>query len=313
MTILIKPKRLKQFFVKKVRLWPILRVGSYLAVMAIAIFGVRPISKRLVVTLGMSWNTPFDMMITVALVLFGTWVCRRFIDKRDMSGLGFGLYKGWLGDISIGLLLGATLTGIVFLIELSLGWIEVTGFAWTTRSFDSFVIRLSVAAANMLAVAVMEETICRGYMLQTLEKAIGTPAAVFVSSAFFGVVHLMNPSAKGWADYVLVFTITLAGIMLAMAYYLRRSLWLPIALHFAWNMCEYYIFGLTGVPAAYARFMSTEVTGPTLWVGMPYSAFGPEVGMLGVITIFLGIGVIWIMKRHYMNRMPPNHSMQETP
>jgi membrane protease YdiL (CAAX protease family) len=303
MTILRKPQSLKQFFVKKDRLYPLWRMGIYLGVMAIAYFGVKPVSKRLAVTLGMSWNTLFDLMITVALVLLGTWFCRRFVDKRDMSSLGFGLYKGWLGDISIGLLLGTALIGAVFLIELLLGWIEVTGFAWTTRSFNSFVIGLSVAAVNMLAVAVMEETFCRGYMLQTLEETIGTPAAVLVSSAFFGIVHLTNPSAKGWADYILIFTITLAGIMLAMAYLVRRSLWLPIALHFAWNMCEYYIFGLAGVPADYARFMATEVTGPTFWVGMPYSAFGPEVGMLGVLTTLLGIGVIWNMKRRYANKM----------
>jgi len=154
-----------------------------------------------------------------------------------------------------------------------------------------------MAAANMLAVAVLEETFSRGYMLQTFEEAIGTPAAVLVSSAFFGILHLLNPSAKGWADYVIPFTLTLAGVMLAIAYLARRSLWLPIALHFAWNVFEYDIFGLTGVPVEYASFLATEVTGPTVWVGLPHSAFGPEVGILGVLAILLGIGVLWAMKR----------------
>jgi len=41
------------------------------------------------------------------------------------------------------------------------------------------------------------------YLLQTLEEWIGLPAAVIISSAMFGVGHLLNPTATGWANYVI--------------------------------------------------------------------------------------------------------------
>jgi uncharacterized protein len=123
------------------------------------------------------------------------------------------------------------------------------------------------------------------------------PWAVAITSSVFGVIHLINPSAHGWANYVIPFTLTMAGVMLALAYLVRRTLWLPIALHFAWNTFEYEIFALTGAAPESARFLVTEITGPALWVGLPNSSFGPEVGLLGVLAMLAGIGVLWRMVR----------------
>lgn len=66
---------------------------------------------------------------------------------------------------------------------------------------------------------------------------------------------------------------------------------------FAWNIFEYDIFGLTSAPAQHAEFFVTEVTGPTFWVGLPNSAFGPEVGVLGVLAMLLCVGLFWLLRR----------------
>ena len=262
----------KRFFVKDGRLRPIWRLALFLPLVTVVY-----IHRQL--------------LALVVVVVF-----LRHLDRRRIVSLGFGLHRRWLKDTGIGLLLGAGLIGMVFLIELAFGWIDVSGFAWDTRT--GFANALAVAILSMLFVAVSEETIFRGYILQNLEEAFGTGTAVIVSSILFGAFHLLNPTATEWAKYVIPFTITLAGVMFAVAYLAHRSLWLPIALHFSWNICLYDIFGLAGAPANSATFLVTDVKGPAFWVGLPHTAFGPEAGMLSVIAMLLGIVSVRLLCRY---------------
>jgi len=221
----------------------------------------------------------------------------RHLDKRRFSSLGFTLHRGWLKSIGVGLLLGAGLMGMIFFIEFIFGWIEVRGFAWESR--PDFTNAFTGSILHMLFVAVSEETVARGYILQNLEECFGIRTAVIVSSCLFGIAHLLNLMflpTTGWAYYVIPFTITIGGVMAALAYLVYRSLWLPIALHFSWNIFLYDVFGLAGAPANSATFLITKVKGPASWVGIPDSAFGPEIGILGVIAILLGIFLLWLYK-----------------
>jgi membrane protease YdiL (CAAX protease family) len=262
----------KRFLVKDGRLRPIWRLALFLPMITVV-------------------YVHRQVLALVVVVVF-----LRHIDKRRISSLGFGLHRGWLTNVSIGVFLGAGLIGMIFVIELIFGWIDVKGFAWESR--PDFANALAGAIVAMLFVAVSEETIFRGYILQNLEECFGMPTAVIVSSILFGAFHLFNPTATVWANYVIPFTLTLAGVMLAAAYLVRRSLWLPIALHFSWNICLYDIFGLAGAPADSATFLITDVKGPAFWIGLPHTAFGPEVGILSVIAALLGIVLLRLLWRY---------------
>lgn len=49
--------------------------------------------------------------------------------------------------------------------------------------------------------------------------------------------------------------------------------------------------------ADHAIFLITELTGPAVWVGLPDSAFGPEVGLLSIGATILGLGLLsWMVK-----------------
>lgn len=293
------PERWKTFFVKEGRLCPIWRVLLYLPLQFLLwILSLQcEIVQTAPYTLAALVYGTLGKVITIAVVLLSTWVWLRLLDKRDMVSLGFSFRQGWLSDVGIGLLLGAGLTGIIFVVEVLCGWIDVQGFAWNTRPAGRVAFDLYMALVSMTVVAVAEETWMRGYLLQTLEEGCGTLVAVIVSSFVFSLPHLLKPTATGWAKYVIPFTFTLGGVMFAMAYLAHRSLWLPIGLHFAWNTSVHHIFGLTGAPAQRATFFITEVTGPAFWVGLPNSDFGPQVGMLGVLATLLGLGLIWLFWR----------------
>jgi membrane protease YdiL (CAAX protease family) len=265
------PKRWKTFFVKECRLCPIWRVLLYLPLQFL--LWILSLQCEIVQTAFYPLATlvygTLRKIITIAVVLLSTWVWLRLLDKRDMVSLGFSFRQGWLPDVGIGPLLGAGLTGIIFVVEVLCGWIDVQGFAWNTQPAGRVAFDLYMALVSMTVVAVAEETWMRGYLLQTLEEGCGTPVAVIVSSFVFSLPHLLKPTATGWAKSAIPFTFTLGGVM----------------------------FGLTGAPAQRATFFITEVTGPAFWVGLPNSDFGPQVGMLGVLATLLGLGLIWLFWR----------------
>ncbi|HOT90109.1 MAG TPA: CPBP family intramembrane metalloprotease [Anaerolineae bacterium] len=291
--------RAKSFFIRDGRLRSGWRVPVYLLVLALT---------YLVVTLPvmifrLDLHYGYQQLLQLVVVLVGTWVCRRFVDKRDWASFGLRLDRQGVIDIGLGLLLGAALMTGIFLLELAMGWIKVIGFAWQTRPLGELIQSLFWRiVVQMTVVAVTEEVVMRGYLLPTLEEGLGLPWAVVLSSSVFGVLHLFNPMAYRWATYVIPFTLTMAGVMLALAYLVRRTLWLPIALHFAWNTFEYEIFALIGAAPKTARFLVTEIVGPPLFVGLPDSAFGPEVGLLGVLAMSAGIVVLWRMYRRTLLR-----------
>ena len=55
----------------------------------------------------------------------------------------------------------------------------------------------------------------------------------------FGAAHLGNPNSTYFAAFCIAVE---AGILLGAAYMLTRSLWLPMALHAAWNFTQGEIF-----------------------------------------------------------------------
>ena len=60
--------------------------------------------------------------ITISVIVAGTWAWQRFVRKRNMARLGLSLRRGWLSDLSIGVFLGISLTGLIFVVELCAGW-----------------------------------------------------------------------------------------------------------------------------------------------------------------------------------------------
>ncbi len=284
----------KSFFIRDGRLRPGWRVPLYFLVLGLTYL----IINLPVMIFQIQLHYGYTQLLQLLTVLVGTWLCRHFVDKRDWASFGLRLDRQGMIDIGLGLLLGAALMTGIFLVELVMGWITVSGFAWQTRPLNELIRSLFWRiVVQMTVVAVTEEVVMRGYLLPTLEEGLGLPWAVAITSSVFGVIHLINPTAHGWANYVIPFTLTLAGVMFALAYLIRRTLWLPIALHFAWNVFEYEIFALTGAAPESARFLVTDITGPQLWVGLPNSAFGPEVGLLGVLAMAAGIVVLWRMYR----------------
>jgi hypothetical protein len=123
----------------------------------------------------------------------------------------------------------------------------------------------------------------RGYLLPGLTRAWGERAALIVMAVLFAVPHLLvsGASETHWA----LFTAALAlpGLMLGCTALRSGDLWLPVGIHFAWNLVQGDLLNLTGSPARGTVFGAvTEQAGPAWFVGTRY---GIEVGVAGVLAL----------------------------
>ena len=169
-----------------------------------------------------------------------------------------------------GALVGAGLFVLVYVILWALG-------AVTFGGFDGLA-GLGHALAIAISSAVGEEIVFRGVVYRRLEERLGTTIALVVSAAVFGLVHAGNPGAN-WAS-----TLAIAlesGVLLGLAYAARRSLWLPIGLHFGWNFTEGGIFGAAVSGGQYSGLIHASFAGPPLITG---GAFGPEASLPALVV-----------------------------
>jgi uncharacterized protein len=236
-------------------------------------------------------------------VSLSVWLAGRLLDRRSFADFGFDLNGGWWLDLFFGMILGALLMAAIFLIQLRLGWITVTGIFESVLPGTPFALAILLPAAVFLCTGVSEELLSRGYQLRNAAEGLNLPVmgprnavllAWVLSSAFFGYLHANNPNATLSSTA----NVALAGLMLGLGYVLTGELAIPIGLHITWNFFQGTVFGLpvSGLKPFGATFLSVEQDGPGLWTGGP---FVPEGGLLGLAAMILGglLIALWVRLR----------------
>ncbi|MEQ1883814.1 MAG: type II CAAX endopeptidase family protein [Bryobacteraceae bacterium] len=95
--------------------------------------------------------------------------------------------------------------------------------SWPNIAFVAFVLILGAAG---------EEMLFHGYAFQAQRKVMGDFAAILPVAVIFGVVHMGNANAS----ILGIINTVLWGVLLGWSYILTEGLWLPIGLHFGWNL-----------------------------------------------------------------------------
>lgn len=226
-----------------------------------------------------------------ALVAF--WFMTFVLDKRPIASYGFGGRSASFKETAIGFLVGTGLMSLVFAVFVAGGWVRLTPAV------------LSVAAQHIISrdiffffiVALYEETVFRGYFFQTIEQRWGSGFALLSSMVVFGLLHIFNLGGHPSPTAIIggLFIGAEAGLLLAAAYMLMRRLWLPIGIHWAWNLFQGTVYGapVSGLPIGPSVFKA-QFHGPSWITG---GVFGPEAGVpaliIGTITglIFLRMAV----------------------
>jgi membrane protease YdiL (CAAX protease family) len=269
----------------------------------LAVWGGRAPSRGLDTLASSDYYAVVPLVSGVAglvVAILTVWPAGRFLDRRPFSEFGFRLGARWWLDLLFGMVLGALLMTVVFLVELGLGWVEVTG-AFETHGGAPFVISMLFPVATFVCVGLSEEMVSRGYQLKNAAEGLNYPAlgprgaillAWISSSVFFGVLHADNPNATP----VSTLNIVLAGLMLGFGYVLSGELAIPIGLHVTWNFFQGTVYGfpVSGFGAFGPTLLATEQKGPDLWTG---GLFGPEGGLLIPAVMLLGMSLIALWTR----------------
>jgi CAAX protease family protein len=135
-----------------------------------------------------------------------------------------------------------------------------------------------------------EEMLFHGYGFQALRRSVGDFAAILPVGVLFGLLHIANQNVTALA----VVNTVLWGILLGWAFVLTGALWLPIGLHFGWNLgllvSGINLSGFTiGVVGYELRWSKGD-----LWSGGAYGLEGSLMTTVGVVALFF---VLWRANR----------------
>jgi uncharacterized protein len=213
-----------------------------------------------------------SFVLSVLLVV----VFRKYVDRQNISSLGFE-YKNHLTDAAIGFLLPVIILGSVTLILYFNNNLE-----WTDISFDpgEFLNGLLL----MIVIAVGEEMVFRGYILNNLMQSLNKGIALAISAALFALMHSNNPGV----DIMAMMNLLVGGLLLGINYIFTKNLWFSILLHTAWNFLQGPVLGFPVSGVRLQSILHSEVQGNILLTG---GQFGLEAsfltGTLIVITVLM--------------------------
>jgi membrane protease YdiL (CAAX protease family) len=230
-------------------------------------------------------------------------VMLRLVDRLPWSYAGLDRAAASPGRLSLGAWLGALAIGLPSVALLATGLLDSIA---TPGGAGEWLRWAGVMALFLLPAALWEELLFRGYPFAVLRGAIGTPWALALTSALFGIVHVQNPSAAA-LPLVLV---ALAGVFLGVVLLATRSLWAAWLAHFAWNwvmaaLLHTDVSGvLPGLPPAY-RVLDG---GPDWITG---GGWGPEGGVgagLGMCA-----GLVYLIARRGRSALFRGHAADAPP
>ncbi len=230
------------------------------------------------------------LLLTILLLL-------RLLDGRRFVALGLGFHSGWGKELLLGTALGAGLMTVFVGTMAGTRALRYLGGAANGEGTAAWTLELAVV---LFLAAVAEELGFRGYGFQRLVDSVGPLWATLGFAAMFGAVHLANPSATA----VSTANTALVGVLLAVAYLKTRGLWMPIGLHWAWNLFQGEVFSL---PVSGISFPPTllrpEVSGPAWLTGGRY---GPEGS--AAVTVLCAAAIVWLWRTPRISVSP---EMQE--
>ncbi len=237
--------------------------------------------------------------------LFATWLALRIYENLPVFAMGFWWNRSSVDNLLLGLGGGAGAAVVALGPALLAGAVHVKSLH--APDAGGLVFALFCVAAG----SVGEELFFRGYAFQLLAASLGPWAAVVPVGIVFGLMHSSNPNAT-WLGLA---NTAGFGILFGYGWYRSRDLWLPIGLHFGWNV-TLPAFGadLSGI-RIFSDITGREMAWRTgaLWSGGNY---GPEASVLtslALIPLFLFLWKAPIRRQYSPFLDPPRENAKCEP
>lgn len=230
---------------------------------------------------------PFAVATITAIAL--GWVFGRVFEKVPFPALGVSFRGSWIKHVGLGLGFGGVTIGLAVIAAVATGSMSIalnreshgSAIAWNLAS--TFLV-FFVGAAS-------EETLFRGYLLQTFVRSKIAWVGIALTALLFAFAHNSNPNISGiaWLNTFI------AGIWFAAAYLKTRDLWFPFGIHLAWNWLQGPIFGInvSGIGEfSPDPLMRAHDLGPEWITG---GAYGIEGGVACTFALVLSLLLIYFL------------------
>lgn len=224
------------------------------------------------------YNLFANLFVILIVILF----CK-FFQKRTLSSLGFK-DKHIISKIFTGIILSITFLMTVLLVNLLAGSVELTS--------NLTAVNLVYVLAAFLAYfpqGLMEEIVCRGFIMNSLSAKYNVWIGLIVNSLIFAILHGINPDTTPLA----LFNLFLAGMLLSTIFCLTDNILFVGAFHAVWNFMLGPVFGVkvSGLSVYSSLFKTTLLPEQSLING---GNFGFEGGLGLTISIFIAFTIIFL-------------------
>ena len=214
--------------------------------------------------------------------VFANWLALRIYENRPVGDAGLWLNRASADNLLLGLAGGVGSACLVLAPPLLVGAAHIVRTPAEQPSAGAMVYLIVLLAAGSAG----EELFFRGYGFQLLLARCGPYATILPVGIVFALLHSGNPNATWFG----IANTAGFGILFGYAFLRSRDLWLPIGLHFGWNLT----LPLFGVNVSGLRMKVTGYemswTAGHLWSGGDY---GPEASLLTSVVLFVLFAYLW--------------------
>jgi len=218
-----------------------------------------------------------------AAAAIATVISLRIYERARIEDIGLEWNRSSQWNLALGLAGGLAAGALVILVPVLFHKAAFTpaagGANWRSAVFVAVVLLFG---------AVGEEIMFRGYAFQVLLTETGIFATILPVSMLFSLMHGLNPGI-GPLGFVNTF---LWGVLLGFSFLRSGDLWLPIGLHYGWNLalpfCGANLSGIfaQGIGVPYALKWNAG----WLWSGGEY---GPEGGVPTTFVVLILGYYLW--------------------
>jgi CAAX protease family protein len=196
-------------------------------------------------------------------------LCLGIFEALHLSDAGLRPGRAAWRNLALGLAGGIGAATLVLAPPIALG---AAHFAPVSNP-DAGLATMVYTAFILFCGSAGEELLFRGYGFQLLLRAAGTYATIVPVGVLFAALHAFNPSASTLG----IVNTAGFGILFGYAFVRSHDLWLPVGLHFGWNVT----LPLFGVNVSGLKIGVTthalEWSASKLWSGGDY---GPEASII---------------------------------
>lgn len=225
------------------------------------------------------------LILTTLANIGAVWVMYYFFERRQGLFLGWSQKKRWQSCLE-GSLWGIFIMTLSFLCIWYYDGLYIVGFSLG----KNVIAGLLFAVLLFALVAIGEEMLCRGYWYGLIERSFGPMTAVIATSILFATLHLTNPNVL--QSPIPVINLLLGGLLLGVSRKVTQGLWVPIGVHFTWNLFQGNVFGfaVSGLQIQ-DSVIRIHTTGHPLISGGGFGAEGSVI--TGAVLVFFTFSILW--------------------